>query len=278
MGKVWRPHSAEYVLRHLDYLIKTFRIEHILFEDDNINAGPARFEEMLDGIKSRGYKIFWDTPNGIRADKLNASLIRKAKESGCRFLKIGIESGDQYVVNRIVKKHLDLKKVVEVAKLCQEIGLGLQAFFIIGFPGETKREIKRTVDFSLNLFRKYNVLSAIGPAKPLIGTELREECKRLGYLTLPLETPEMKERLISRQEMIKTRDFDLDYLFKVIRNYERRRRLITLEKVITHLLKRPKLLLSMVKILTEGLLQHPEGVKAHLKQAFNGLRLEMGLR
>ena len=267
MGKVWRQHSSGYVLRHIDFLVKNFKAEHILFEDDNMNLNPARFEEILDGLKTRSYKIFWDTPNGVRADKLNETLILKAKESGCVFLKIGIESGDQYVVNKIVKKHLDLNKVIEAAGLCKKSGVKLQAFFIIGFPGETRKEIKNTVHFSLMLFRKFNVISAIGPAKPLIGTKLRNECIEKGYLTEQIETAEMQKRLIARQEMIETDGFNLDYLFKVIKRYELRRRIITLEKVLISCLKKPRILFRQI----------PEIIKGNLKAAFNELRREFDL-
>lgn len=277
MGKVWRPHSPEYVLGHIDFLIKNFRAEHILFEDDNINLNPSRFENLLDGLIERDYKILWDTPNGIRADKLNGALIRKAKKSGCLFLKIGIESGDQYVVNKIVKKHLDLKKVIEVARLCKKSGVTLEAFFIIGFPGETKKEITNTVNFSLMLFRKFNVVSAIGPAKPLMGTELRRECVERGYLTEQVGTPDMAERLIARQEMIKTEDFDLEYLFRVIRQYEFRRRLITIEKVFISSLRRPGMVFLKIFLLTGKTINAPGKIKSHLKETFNDLRREFEL-
>jgi magnesium-protoporphyrin IX monomethyl ester (oxidative) cyclase len=267
MGRVWRPHSSEYVLRHIDFLVKNFNAEHILFEDDNINLKPLRFEKILDGLKTRDYKIFWDTPNGVRADKLNETLIRKAKESGCLFLKIGVESGDRRVVNKIVKKHLDLDKVLNAAELCRRLKVKLQAFFIVGFPGETKKEIKRTINFSLRLFKKFNVISAIGPAKPLIGTELRKECREKGYLTEPIETPGMKERLISRQEMIKTKEFDLDYLFRAIKKYELRRRLITIEKIFVFSLRRPQILFREI----------PQILKGNLREAFNSLRKEFDL-
>ena len=263
MGKVWRGHSPEYVLRHVDFLVKNFNAEHILFEDDNINLNPARFEKILDGLINRDPKIFWDTPNGIRADKLNENLIRKAKKSGCIFLKIGIESGDQHVVNNIVKKHLDLEKVLEAARLCKKAGVKLQAFFIIGFPGESRKEIRNTVNFSLMLFKKFNVISAIGPAKPLAGTELREICRQKEYLTEPVETEEMKKRLIARQEMIETEEFDLDYLFKVIKRYEFRRRFITIEKVFSGCIRKPRVLCRIKK--------------TSLKEAFNDLRREFGL-
>lgn len=272
MGKVWRAHSPEYVLEHIDYLIKNFNVEHILFEDDNMNLNLSRFEKILDGLILRNYKIFWDTPNGIRADKLNEALIRKAKKSGCVFLKIGVESGNQYVVNRIVKKHLNLEKVVEVARSCKKSGVRLQAFFIIGFPGETKREIRDTVRFSLMLFRKFNVVSAIGPAKPLIGTELRRECTEKNYLTGPVETMDMKKRLIARQEMIRTEEFDLGYLFAVIKRYEVRRRIITIRKVIFYCMIRPGILIDKIcRKRCSG------GVKMYLKEIFNELRREFGL-
>ena len=182
MGQSFRAHSAEYVLNHIQYVVDKFKVKNIFFEDDNLTLDLNRFEAICDGIINRKIKIGWETPNGIRADCLTMQLLKKMKQSGANSIFVGVESGDQQILDKVVCKSLNLNKVVEFAKNSQEIGLKTGAFYIIGFPGETKQNMQSTVDFALNLKRKYDVGMHLFAATPSYGTRLYEECRAKGYL------------------------------------------------------------------------------------------------
>jgi anaerobic magnesium-protoporphyrin IX monomethyl ester cyclase len=182
MGRGFRAHSAEYVLKHIEYVVDKFDVENIFFEDDNLTMDLARFETICDGLISKKLKIGWETPNGVRADCLNLNLLKKMKESGCQSVFFGVESGDQQILDNIICKSLDLNRVVEVAKICKDIGLKTGAFYIIGFPGEKKENMQRTVDFALGLKRDFDVGMHLFIATPSYGTRLYDECKAKGYI------------------------------------------------------------------------------------------------
>jgi magnesium-protoporphyrin IX monomethyl ester (oxidative) cyclase len=182
MGQGFRAHSAEYVLNHIQYVVDKYKVKNIFFEDDNLTLDLKRFEAICDGIIQRKIKIGWETPNGVRADCLNLNLLKKMKRSGCVSVFVGVESGDQQILDKVICKSLDLNRVVEFAKNSRSIGLKTGAFYIIGFPGETKENMQRTVDFALELKRKYDVGMHLFMATPSYGTRLYDECKAKGYL------------------------------------------------------------------------------------------------
>jgi anaerobic magnesium-protoporphyrin IX monomethyl ester cyclase len=182
MGQKFRAHSAEYVLDHIQYVVDKFKVKNIFFEDDNLTLDVKRFEEICDGIIERKIKIGWETPNGVRADCLNMELLKKMKQSGAKSIFVGVESGDQQILDKVICKSLDLNRVVEFAKNAKQIGLKTGAFYIIGFPGETKENMQRTVDFALELKRKYDVGMHLFMATPSYGTRLYDECKAQGYI------------------------------------------------------------------------------------------------
>ncbi|MCJ7722163.1 radical SAM protein, partial [Candidatus Bathyarchaeota archaeon] len=130
----------------------------------------------------RDIKFQWETPNGVRADYLTLDLLKKMKKTGCQSVVVGVESGDQYVLDNIIGKSLRLKNVVKFAKMCKKIGLRTGAFYIIGFPGETKENMRNTVEFALMLKRKYDVGMHLLFATPSYGTRLYDECKKNGYI------------------------------------------------------------------------------------------------
>jgi magnesium-protoporphyrin IX monomethyl ester (oxidative) cyclase len=182
MGRAFRAHSAGYVLEHVQYVVDKFRVKNVFFEDDNLTFDTTRFEAICDGLIARKIKVGWETPNGVRADCLNMNLLQKMKKSGCQSVFFGVESGDQQILDKVICKSLDLNKVVEVAKMCRKIGLKTGGFYIIGFPGEKKENMQRTVDFALALKRDYDVGMHLFFATPSFGTKLYEECKAKGYI------------------------------------------------------------------------------------------------
>jgi anaerobic magnesium-protoporphyrin IX monomethyl ester cyclase len=208
MGKMFRAHSANYVVSHIEYLVNKYRVKTIFFEDDNLTFDIKRFEAICDKIIAKGIKVNWETPNGIRADYLTLNLLKKMKKSGCRSVFFGIESGDQYVLDNIIGKSLKLKDVIQVAKMCKEIGLKTGAFYIIGFPGEKKENMLRTVELALRLKRDFDVGMHLFFATPSYGTRLYEECKKKGYIQENLTPRAFAEvRQTRGVPLIKTEDF-----------------------------------------------------------------------
>ena len=242
MGRLWRAHSSEYVIKHIKYLVDNFKINHISFEDDNLVLHEKRIEQILEGIEKNKIKITWDTPNGVRADRLNFNLLKKMKKTGCSSLKIGIESGDQFILNNIVGKNLELKKVIETAKNCKELEIPLTGFFIIGFPGEKKRNIQNTLNFAKMLKKKYYADSLITISMPLIGTKMYEVCKEKKYLVKGHNPSEFggEDSLV-----IKTEDFDINYLIAERKKFYTQ--MIFLQML--QILKKPSMLVKYANLL-----------------------------
>jgi anaerobic magnesium-protoporphyrin IX monomethyl ester cyclase len=178
-GNRYRSRSAENVLDEIELLVKEYKIKEIQFCDDNLILDKKRAKEIFQGIIDRRLKIFWCTPNGIALWKLDEELLELMKTSGCYELSLAIESGDQEVLSKIIKKPLNLAKVESLTKSVQRLKIRTHSFFIVGLPGETKEQIHRTFSFA----RKLKLTSAaFFIANPLPGSRLYEICKLKGYL------------------------------------------------------------------------------------------------
>lgn len=184
MGRRWRAHSIDYVLDHIRFLVKRYSADFIQFEDDNISWDTDRFLGILDGITGAGMRVRWGTPNGLRVDTIaTRGMMIRIKKSGCDYLNIGVESGDQEILDRIVKKRIDLSTVEKAARLAAEFDIQLSAYYMVGFPGEEMDNVKRTLDFALTLYRKHHLIPYVNYAMPLPGTELHDIAIDKGYLT-----------------------------------------------------------------------------------------------
>jgi anaerobic magnesium-protoporphyrin IX monomethyl ester cyclase len=257
MGKEFRANSAEYVLNHIQYVVKKFHLKTIFFEDDDLTLDLARFEAICDGLIERKIKVGWETPNGVRADCLNLNLLKKMKASGCKSLFFGVESGDQQILDNVICKSLDLSRVVEVAKICKEIGLKTGAFYIIGFPGEKKENMQKTVDFALRLKRDFDVGMHLFFATPSFGTRLYEECKAKDYIPKDLIwTSFAQARQTRGTSLISTPDFtpqDIkEIAAKALKEYKRLSLLNLIKnpwKTLKTVFEQPQLILKYIKSL-----------------------------
>jgi len=259
MGREFRAHSASYVLNHIQYVVEKFNVKNIFFEDDNLTLDLARFEAICDGLISKKISIGWETPNGVRADCLNLNLLKKMKESGCQSVFFGVESGDQQILDNVICKSLDLNRVVDVAKICRDIGLKTGAFYIIGFPGEKKENMQKTVDFALRLKRDFDVGMHLFFATPSFGTRLYDECKAKGYIQENLTWNSFAEaRQPKGMPLISTEDFTPEEVkeiaAKALQEYQKLSLLNHIKnprKALKTAFEQPQLILKYVKNLFE---------------------------
>lgn len=178
MGYKFRYRSVENVMAEIDHLVKTYQIGEILFEDDNLTMHRERAKKLCDALIKCNYGLTWDTPNGLMTMTLDEELLLKMKQSGCYRVNLAIESGNQHVVNNVIRKPLDLKKVPPLVEYARSIGLHVGFFIVIGNPGETLHQMRDSYRFA----RQNKVYPHVSVAMPLPGTELLEIAKKNGYL------------------------------------------------------------------------------------------------
>ena len=181
-GRTWRGRSPKNVVDELEHVVKTYGVRQVDFYDENMTFDRKRIGDICDLIVERGLHIEWFTPNGIRADTLDETLLRKMKRAGCKKIRVAPESGVQRVVNEVIGKCLDLKAVEQAVVLCRKVGIKVGCFFVLGLIGETRADIEETIRFAYKL-RGLGADSLIfSIAMPIYGTALYEQAKAGGYL------------------------------------------------------------------------------------------------
>ncbi|MBF0594711.1 MAG: cobalamin-dependent protein [Candidatus Omnitrophica bacterium] len=223
VGRKFRTYPADIVLQHIRDMVERYGIDSVDFEDDNVSGDRRRFEAIVDGLADFHPRLAWATPNGARADTLtDRALLQKMKASGLQYLTMGVESGDQQFLSKTIKKALDLGVVVELAKLFRQVGIPLNAFFIVGFPDETLEQINNTLSFAHMLHRRHAVYPFISFAIPLKGTDMYRICVDKGYLTDAI-TPELLTHSASYKGrgLILTRDFTPEQVSVLLRKFNR---------------------------------------------------------
>jgi radical SAM superfamily enzyme YgiQ (UPF0313 family) len=142
-----RHYSADYMEAFLTELVERYKYKTIYFDDDTFNLGNAHVERMC-AVMSK-LRLPWSAM--CRADTIKMDNWRLMKEAGCFGVKLGFESGNQYVVDKIVNKHLNLDRAREVVYELKRLGLTVHGTFTIGLPGETPAQMEDTKRFIASL-------------------------------------------------------------------------------------------------------------------------------
>lgn len=175
----YRCRSPENVLSEIDHLVKVYKIKEIQFTDDSLTSNYRRALKIFELLKDRDYNIKWSTPNGLNVSTLDERLMRAMKESGCYEVRFAIESGNEQVLKEIIKKPINLDIVRENMQIAKRLNLITSTFFSLGYPGETKKQIKDTFSF-IRQIKPDSVFLSI--ATPLPGTDLMNICLEKGYV------------------------------------------------------------------------------------------------
>ena len=162
-----RLRSAKSIVDEMEFLINTYRAKEIHLWDDNFIASRKRVYEVRDQIKQRGIKVRIAFPNGIRADFINEEILKCLKEMGTYSMAIGVESGNQRVLN-LCNKTIKLEQIRNAVALMKKHRIETWAFFMFGLPGDNEETIQETIEFAKKLnpdIAKFHIL------KPFPGTE-----------------------------------------------------------------------------------------------------------
>ena len=120
-------------------------------------TSPAIIHLLDNAISPTTMKALVESPAKVpwygfaRIDTLLADrdFCRRLKDSGCIMLKLGLESGDQEVLNNM-NKGIKLKLAAKVLENLQEIGIASYVYLLFGTPSESRKEAERTLSFVEN--------------------------------------------------------------------------------------------------------------------------------
>jgi radical SAM superfamily enzyme YgiQ (UPF0313 family) len=184
-GRKFRPRSPENVVDEIEYLYKRYNHRYFSFMDDNFTFSKQRTLDICDKIIGRGLNIQFDTPNGLRINTLDKEVMDALVKAGLIKMCVAPESGSDFIRNKIIQKGLSTKEIYDFFALVKDYkDLYIKAFFVIGFPEETKETLNETYKMIKRIpVHQISVFNVI----PFPGTPLFERCRGENLFNFPLD-------------------------------------------------------------------------------------------
>ncbi|MBI5210233.1 MAG: cobalamin B12-binding domain-containing protein [Elusimicrobia bacterium] len=171
----FRPAKA--VVDEMELLEKEHGASYLAIVDPACMADRGRMLDICSEIGRRGLRARWGCDS--RVNFVDPELVKAMDRANCFDLSFGIESGVQRLLNNVKKGETleQARKAVAVVK--EHSGIQLAGLFILGLPGETRRDSLETIRFALELpldMAQFSILS------PYPGSALFEELRAKGEI------------------------------------------------------------------------------------------------
>lgn len=175
-GKGIRAKSVESVIDELKFL-REKGIQQIDWLDDDFLWDRERTIRLLKRMTEEVPDLEWISNNGLIAAAINEEIMDWMVRSGMKAMKVGIESGNDAMLKKIMKP-TSKKKLLMASELFKKYP---QVFysgnFILGFPNETFGEMMDSYNFARKLDWDW---ASFYICQPLVGTAMYSIFQDLG--------------------------------------------------------------------------------------------------
>jgi radical SAM superfamily enzyme YgiQ (UPF0313 family) len=135
---------------------------------------------MLKRLAGSGPGVPWYGFARIDSLLTDIDFCIELKKSGCVMLKLGLESGDQGVLDRM-KKGIDIETASRVLQTLKKSGIAAYVYLIFGTPAETPNAARKTLDFVVRNNHEIRYLNIAMFNMPVCGTETSQYETRSFY-------------------------------------------------------------------------------------------------
>ncbi len=168
----WRRRSAKHIVDEMEYLVRKYGVRSLVFRDIMYTQSKKRALEISEEILRRKVNVEWSCET--RADCLEEDTLKLLYRSGLRAIHLGIESPEEEIVKKSGRIPIKETQQEKVIKLCEQIGIQVIAFFILGFVHDTRQSIASTIEYAKHL---NTPLAQFDVMTPYPGTKFFEEIK-----------------------------------------------------------------------------------------------------
>ena len=165
--------SVDRILDEMHYVYHRFRPSYFTFWDEVFTLNKKR---LGDFCHKYDLPVQWRCDT--RADAITEEMVIIMKDAGCGQMSIGMECANDNILAYIGKNE-SKNDFLRIAEILNKYEIQWKAYIIVGFPKDTVKIIRESLDFIKSLQPFRITLSFFTPYK---GTSLYDECKDLGLI------------------------------------------------------------------------------------------------
>lgn len=171
-----RYRSVEHFLEELKW-VQWLGFKEVMFNDATLTSNMEWATALFEGMIKNNINLTWNC--STRAERVNPGILKLMKRAGCHTIALGMESVDKAILKNI-RKNIDPEQIRKSVSMIRKHGIDTILFCVVGFPGETRESIEKTISFLTTLDTTFITL---GIAVPVPGTDFYRHVDENNYLS-----------------------------------------------------------------------------------------------
>ncbi len=161
----WKGKSAKKIFQEISFIKENYGGDAIEFHDNNFFVSEKRTVEFSKLIAP--YNMTWWGEGRIDTiDKYKDESLQIMKDSGCKMIFLGAESGNDKILENIDKGGKQTGAQIKAfAERLKNVGIVPEYSFVLGFPGPSKDEVMDQIEAEIDFIKE---VKEINPATEII--------------------------------------------------------------------------------------------------------------
>ena len=151
-GSRYRQRSIDSIFKEIDWLVSHYDISYIALREELFATDNNRVKEFCQRMEH--YDFDWSIQ--LRIDNINRQLVDLLKDTRCRYIFVGVESGVDKIL-RSMHKGITVKQIETALEMLYQAGLNSRSGIIMGDTLENVETANETIDWFLRNQKKYRM-------------------------------------------------------------------------------------------------------------------------
>jgi radical SAM superfamily enzyme YgiQ (UPF0313 family) len=171
-----RYRSPANVISEIKSLLDNYHIQQVDFHDDTFTLSKKWLKEFCSLYHSINLPFVCNS----RPDTFSSKVAEILSNANCDMIRIGIESGNEWLRNKILRRKTTNHQIKEACKTARDHGIKVRTFNMVGLPFETEKAVQDTYDLNKEIQPDDMHVSVFYPYPETI---LYRLCEQEGFLT-----------------------------------------------------------------------------------------------
>ena len=150
----WKGKSAKKIFQEISHIKENYGGDAIEFHDNNFFVSEKRTVEFSKLIAP--YNMTWWGEGRIDTlDKYKDESLQIMKDSGCKMIFLGAESGNDKILENIDKGGKQTGEQIKAfAERLRKVGITPEYSFVLGFPGQSEEEVMGQIKAEIQFIKE----------------------------------------------------------------------------------------------------------------------------
>jgi len=161
----WKGMSAANIYNDILFVKNKWNVDSVEFHDNNFFVSEKRVIEFSNLIKNDNI-VWWGEGRIDTINKYKDSTLELMRESGCKMIFFGAETGNDAVLKKMDKGGTQTgKQILEFADRMRKFDIIPEYSFVLGTPADNEKEVMDQIDEDIEFIKK---VKRVNPSTEII--------------------------------------------------------------------------------------------------------------